>query len=103
MSQYGFDMKSSKWDTKQFPVTKNDKEMRGINSDRLRFNEAVHQYNDYIEYLLRKYHLKPVDGPGNGFLYQFVHLVLTFTIQVGLVGNRERNIVVNIMLTITVL
>jgi hypothetical protein len=41
MSQYGFDMKSSKWDTKQFPVTKNDKEMRGINSDRLRFNEAV--------------------------------------------------------------
>jgi hypothetical protein len=56
MSQYGFDMKSGKWDTKirsNFLFTKNDKEMRGINSDRLRFNEAVHQYNDYIEYLLR--------------------------------------------------
>ena len=67
MSQYGFNMKSGKWDMKQIPVTKNDKEMMGINSDRLRFNEAVHQYNNYIKYLSRKYHLKPVDGSGNGF------------------------------------
>jgi hypothetical protein len=67
MSHYGFDMKSGKWDTKQFPVTKNDKEMIGINSDRLRFNLAVQKYNNYIEYLSRKYHLKLFDRPGNGF------------------------------------
>ena len=67
MSHYGFDVKSGKWDPKQFPVTKNDKEMIRINSDRLRFNQAVQEYNNYIKYLSRKYHLKLVDGPGNGF------------------------------------
>jgi hypothetical protein len=67
MSYYGFDMKSGKWDTKQFPVTKNDKEMIGINSDRRRFSLAVQEYNNYVAYLSRKYHFKLFDRPGNGF------------------------------------
>ena len=67
MSHYGFDVKSAKWDTKHFPVTKNDKEMIRINSDRLRFNQAVQEYNNYIEYLSRKYRVKLFDRPGNGF------------------------------------
>ena len=67
MSYYGFDVKSGKWDLKQFPVTKNDKEMIRINSDRLRFNQAVQEYNIYIKYLSRKYRLKPFDGTRSGF------------------------------------
>ena len=41
MTYYGFDMKSGIWDTKLFPITKKDKEIEGINTDRLRFNDAV--------------------------------------------------------------
>ncbi len=50
-------MKSGKWNTKLFLVTKSDKEIEGINSDRLRFSEAIEQNNRYVEYMLRKYHL----------------------------------------------
>jgi hypothetical protein len=92
MSHYGFDMKSGKWDTKQYPVTKNDKEMIGINSDRLRFNLAVQKYNNYIEYLSRKYHLKLFDRPGNGFLYRSGLLILNFTKQGKRVSNRKQHI-----------
>ena len=37
------------WDTKLFPITKKDKEIEGINTDRLRFNDAVKKYNDYVD------------------------------------------------------
>jgi hypothetical protein len=67
MSYYGFDVKSGEWDAKQFSVTKNDKEIIRINSDRFRFNLAVREYNNYIEYLSRKYHIKPFDGTRSGF------------------------------------
>jgi hypothetical protein len=40
--------------------------MIGINSDRLRFNQAVHEYNNYVKYLSRKYHLELFDEPRNG-------------------------------------
>jgi hypothetical protein len=92
MSHYGFDVKSGKWDTRQFPITKNDKEMIGTNSDRLRFNEAVRQYNNYIEYLSRKYRLKLSHGPRNGFLSRFVLFVLSFTMKGVRVRNRKQNI-----------
>jgi hypothetical protein len=87
-------MKSGKWGTKQFPVTKNDKEMIGINSDRLRFNLAVQKYNNYIEYLSRKYHLKLFDRPGNGFLYRSGLLILNFTKQGKRVSNRKQHIII---------
>ena len=41
MTFYGFDMKSGIRDTKLFPITKKDKKIEGINTDRLRFNDAV--------------------------------------------------------------
>jgi hypothetical protein len=65
-SHYRFNMKSGTWYTRHFPVTKNDKEMIGINSDRLRFNQAVQDYNNYVKYLSRKYHLELFDEPRNG-------------------------------------
>lgn len=71
MSLYGFDMKSGEWNTKLFSVTKSDKEIEGINSDRLRFNEAVNQYNRYVEYLSRKCHLKVFDKLRKGFIVSF--------------------------------
>jgi hypothetical protein len=71
MSHYGFDMKSGKWDTKQFPVTKNDKEMIGINSDRLRFNDAVKKYNDYVIHLSKKYHLHDLEESSTSFIVSF--------------------------------
>jgi hypothetical protein len=55
MTYYGFDMKSGIWDTKLFPITKKDKEIEGINTDRLRFNDAVKIYNDYVIHLSKKY------------------------------------------------
>jgi hypothetical protein len=57
MSFYGLDIKLGTWDTKLFPTTKNDKEIKGINSGRLRFNEAVKEYNEYVNHLSKKYHL----------------------------------------------
>jgi hypothetical protein len=44
MSHYGIEMKSGTLDTKLFPITKNDKEIEGINADGLRFNDAVEKY-----------------------------------------------------------
>lgn len=71
MSYYGFDMKSGEWNTNLFPITKSDKEIEGINSDTLRFNEAVNQYDRYVEYLSRKYHLNVFDKLREGFIVSF--------------------------------
>jgi hypothetical protein len=71
MSHYGFDMKSGTWDKKLFPITKNDKEIEGINSDRLRFNDAVEKYNDYVIHLSKKYHLHDLEGSSTSFIVSF--------------------------------
>jgi hypothetical protein len=71
MSYYGFDMKSGEWNTNLFPVIKSDKEIEGINVDRLRFNEAVSQYNGYVEHLSSKYHLNVFDELRKGFIVSF--------------------------------
>lgn len=71
MSHYGFDMKSGTWDKKLFPITKNDKEIEGINSDRLRFNDAVEKYNDYVIHLSKKYHLHDLEESSTSFIVSF--------------------------------
>ena len=67
MSFYGFDMKLGTWDTKLFPITKNDKKIEGINSDRLRFNEAVKEYNEFVNQLSKKYYRPDLAGSKTGF------------------------------------
>ena len=46
MSYYGLDLKTGKWNTKQFPVTQTDAQMQGINSDTNVYNKAVKESND---------------------------------------------------------
>jgi hypothetical protein len=55
MSYYGLDLKTGKWNTKQFPVTQTDAQMEGINSDINTFNKAVRECNKYGEFLAKKY------------------------------------------------
>ena len=54
ISYYGFDRGNGKWNTKIFPITQTDAQMEGINSDIQRYNNAVREYNDFAEYLVRK-------------------------------------------------
>ncbi|HEU4822825.1 MAG TPA: hypothetical protein VFS97_05310 [Nitrososphaeraceae archaeon] len=51
MSHYGFNVKSAKWNTRVFPVTQNDAQLEGIQSDVERYNNAVKNYNKYAEQL----------------------------------------------------
>jgi hypothetical protein len=55
MSYYGLDLKTGKWNTKQFPVTQTDAQMEGINSDIKAYNKAVRDFNMYGEFLAKKY------------------------------------------------
>jgi hypothetical protein len=55
MSYYGFDVITGKWNTKQFPVTQNDAQMKGINFDIERYNKAIREYNKYAEHLAKDY------------------------------------------------
>jgi hypothetical protein len=55
MSYYGLDLKTGKWNTKQFPVTQTDTQMDGINSDISAYNKAVRDCNKYGEFLAKKY------------------------------------------------
>jgi hypothetical protein len=55
MSYYGLDLKTGKWNTKQFPVTQTDTQMDGINSDISTYNKAVIDCNKYGEFLAKKY------------------------------------------------
>ena len=55
MSYYGLDLKTGKWNTKQFPVTQTDAQMEGITSDINTYNKAVRECNKYGEFLAKKY------------------------------------------------
>jgi len=41
MSYYGLDLKTGKWNAKQFPVTQTDAKMEGITYDINTYNKAV--------------------------------------------------------------
>jgi hypothetical protein len=55
MSYYGLDLRTGKWNTKQFPVTQTDAQMEGINSDIKAYSRAVRECNLYGEFLTKKY------------------------------------------------
>jgi hypothetical protein len=57
ISYYGFNIKTGKWNTKQFSVTQTDAQMEGIISDVERYNKAVRDHNKYAEYLAKKYYI----------------------------------------------
>jgi hypothetical protein len=53
MSYYGFDMKSGKWNTSLFQITRTDKDAEGVYSDIEKYNTAALKYRRYREYLSR--------------------------------------------------
>ena len=55
ISYYGLDPKTVKWDTKQFPVTQTDAQMKGMASDINIYNKALRECNKYGEFLAKKY------------------------------------------------
>ena len=71
MSYYGFDVKTGKWDTKRFPVTKNDVQLKGIQSDIERYNNAVRDYNKYAEHLAKEFCIDIYDEVKKGHVVVF--------------------------------
>jgi hypothetical protein len=68
LSQLGYDSEKGEWNVREFPITRNDKQMDGIKSDIQKADEAIDGYNEYLEYLMEKYG-KDVDKIGK---YVFV-------------------------------
>jgi hypothetical protein len=81
MACYGFDVKSGKWDTTRFPVTKTDAQMEGIQSDIQRYNDAVQRYNEYAEYLATPPKQEIVDSGNNSRLVPIYILLLPLRLQ----------------------
>jgi hypothetical protein len=71
MSYYGFDVKTGKWDTKCFPVTKNDAQQKGIQSDIERYNNAIRDYNKYAEHLAKEFYIDIYDEVKKGHVVVF--------------------------------
>jgi hypothetical protein len=55
LGQYGYDVEEGEWNVREFPITRNDKQMDGIKSDIQKAGEAADEYNDYLEYLSQRY------------------------------------------------
>lgn len=55
---YGFDRYTNEFNEKLFPVTKHDQEMKNIKIDIDNYNKALHEYNDYLKHLIKKYKIK---------------------------------------------
>ena len=57
MKQYGYDEITEKFNYKLFPVPKSDKELEGIRKDIDDFFKLLDKYNEFIRYLVQKYHV----------------------------------------------
>lgn len=57
LSQYGYDRKTGRWDTKLFPVTQTDRQMQGFKLDIDKYRKAVKEYNEYVKHLAKKYNI----------------------------------------------
>ena len=55
ISYYGFNVKSGKWNARQFPITQSDAQLEGIKLDVERYNNAVRNYNKYAEHLAKEF------------------------------------------------
>ena len=57
MKQYGYDEITEEFNHKLFPVPKSDKELEGIRKDIDDFFKLLDKYNEFIRYLVQKYHV----------------------------------------------
>lgn len=66
MKCYGLDSTNSKWDLTKFPVTTNDIQMEGIQYDIQKYNETIHQYNEYSKHLGLEYSIDIISEMNKG-------------------------------------
>lgn len=55
MSCYSLDTRNGNWGLTKFPVTQTDKQAEGIVSNVQKYNETIHQYNEYATQLEKDY------------------------------------------------
>ncbi|MGZ5548156.1 MAG: hypothetical protein ACXWFZ_09415, partial [Nitrososphaeraceae archaeon] len=55
---YGFDRYTNEFNEKLFPITKDDREMKNIKKDIDNYNQALEEYTNYLQYLIKKYKIK---------------------------------------------
>jgi hypothetical protein len=70
------DLKNGKWNTKQFPVTQIDAQIKGINSDINTYNKVVRDCNKYGEFLVKNTALTLMNRLTKVVLLYFVRLEL---------------------------
>lgn len=60
MEHYGYNPYTDEYDTKKFPITKEDKQKENIDKDFDNYFQALEEYNNYIkERTNKKYNIKP--------------------------------------------
>lgn len=57
MKQYGYDEITEDFNYRLFPVPKSDKELEGARKDIDKFFKVQAEYNEFIKYLVHKYHV----------------------------------------------
>ncbi len=55
---YGFNTYTGEIDTKVFPITKEDKQMKNISKDFKNYSDALSEYDVYLKDLIKKYNIK---------------------------------------------
>jgi uncharacterized coiled-coil DUF342 family protein len=56
---YDYDPYTDEYDTKKFPITKEDKQMKNIEKDFDNYDQALEEYGNYLKELIKKYDIKP--------------------------------------------
>ena len=59
VESYGYDPYTGEYDTKKFPITKEDKQKENIDKDFDNFYQALEEYIKYLKELIKKYNIKP--------------------------------------------
>ncbi|HEY6589255.1 MAG TPA: hypothetical protein VIY98_13260, partial [Nitrososphaeraceae archaeon] len=59
VKSYGYNSYTGDVDEKKFPVTKEDKQMKGIKKNFDNYFQALEEYNEYLKELVKKYDIKP--------------------------------------------
>lgn len=58
VESYGFNTYTGEIDTKVFPITREDKQMKNISKDFKNYDQSILDYNDYLKDLIKKYNIK---------------------------------------------
>jgi hypothetical protein len=59
MERYGYNPYRGEYDTKKFPITKEDKQMDSIAKDFKNYFKTCSEYEDYLKELIKRYEIKP--------------------------------------------